>query len=314
MKKNLLCFSLTCIFMLTNLGAQAQSKKKPGKPTKQTSNSQRFSTEMSLPQILEKAEPVVENKLNGQINWTEQYVEAKGESVIDNERFKNPAQARAMATRGAVVVAQRNLLEIINGVHIVGETTVEDMIATSDKIQSRVDGVIKGAIQVGDAVVKDGLVTVTMRVPLYQKNGLAPAVYEEVEKVVEKEYKVEETPVVVQEPVTAKDTAEFKQFAFRINGKKVEPSMFPIVSDEKGNVLLDYSKLYDPKKGDFPKYLQLSKDILETTGFKKGVQVIDLIQGQDGKLVVSEEVKKKINWSKVGNVLSKIGKVALMLL
>ena len=41
-----------------------------------------------------------------------------GSSVIDNERFKLLAQAKAMAIRGATVIAQRNLLEIINGVNI----------------------------------------------------------------------------------------------------------------------------------------------------------------------------------------------------
>jgi hypothetical protein len=38
-------------------------------------------------QAQETAKPYIEEKTNGSINWTAQYIEAKGESVIDNELF-----------------------------------------------------------------------------------------------------------------------------------------------------------------------------------------------------------------------------------
>lgn len=255
-------------------------------------------------EVIRESTPIVETKPNGSVNWTEQYVEARGESVIDTERFKNTAQARAMAQRGAVVVAQRNLLEIINGVHVTGETTVKDMIATSDYIYTRVDGVIKGAQMVGEPIEKDGLIIVTMRVPLYQTDGLAAVLHDEVVKKRGEQYRVAD----------AENTGGInpEALAFNLGGKKIDPALFPIIVDENGNLLLDMSKVYDPKKGVFPKILQVGKNILSELGITKGVEVIDVISAENGKIVIDNKHVKKIDWKKVGSVAASIGKFLLM--
>jgi hypothetical protein len=115
----------------------------------------------------------------GKVDWSSQFIEAKGESVLDPERFKNPAQAKAMATRGAVVVAQRNLLEIVKGVHVQGETTVEDMMTKRDLITTRVEGIVKGAqinhpdlLQEKRKTMKILLVDPTKDIPLKTLNVL----------------------------------------------------------------------------------------------------------------------------------------------
>lgn len=261
-------------------------------------------------------EPIVDNLPKGKVDWTNQYIEAKGQSVIDTVRFKIPAQAKLMAKRGAVVDAQRNLLEITKGVRVISETTVLDMITTSDYIYSRVDGVIKNATEVGEAIEKDGYMEVTMRIPLYEKNGLAPVIYDQVVK------KMSETPTIT--PITSvptTDTAKtteitnMSNLVFNLNGKKYDPSMFPVVLDENNNVLLDYSKIYDPKKGTFPKIVSAGKSLLETVGYTKGVEVLNVIESADGKIKVNTSaVKNKINWSKIGSVAATIGKFAMALI
>jgi hypothetical protein len=288
----------------------------------------------SYDNLIKGSKPVVEKLANGSINWTQQFIEAKGQSVIDTVRFKNKAQAKAMATRGAIVEAQRNLLEIIKGVNIVGETTVEDMITTSDKIQSRVEGVVKGATQVGNAIVVDGLVEVTMRIALYSADGLAPVVADSMEKIIARETKSatpattttessttnidstkKTTPPVTNTTNTGTGSdAEMKPLVFNLNGKKIDPSLFPVITDSTGNLVLDLSKFYDPKKGKFPQYLQLGKDIAKAANFKKGVEVIDIIQNSNGKFVVSDKIKKKINWGKIATAAKKIGKFAMLFL
>jgi hypothetical protein len=253
--------------------------------------------------------PVVETTRNGSVNWTQQYITAKGQSVLDTVRWKNAAQARMMATRGAVVVAQRNLLEIVKGVNVTGETTVQDMIATNDNVYTRVDGVVKGAQQVGESIVKDGMVEVTMRMPIYETNGLAPAIYDNLPAA--------KSPEGTAARGVATDDAgveDLQKIAFNMAGKKINPSMFPLVVDEKGNVVFDFSKIYDPKSGKFPKVVKATKDILSEAGYKDAVKVLDVLDSSNGKITISDDAVKKVNWSKIGKTAAGIGKFLLMLI
>lgn len=300
-----------------------------------------------LETVLRDADPIVEKTEKGSINWSSQYVEATGVSILDTDRFKNAAQAKAMATRGAVVDAQRNLLETIKGVQVTGETTVENFMTTSDKVTTKVQGVIKGAYMVGNPrTTPDGAIEVTMRVPLYAKNGLAPAVIENVPATVQEQSKkmrrasaegavatdTESQPVTetvspasaAVTPASMKKTAAHtnslttesgKPIVFNVAGKAIDPSMFPVIFDQKGEVALDMSKLYDPNKGQFPKILQSSKEVMKNAGFQKGVEIIDLIQDKaTGQLKLADTNKSKINWSKIGNVAGKVASFLLLLI
>jgi len=264
-------------------------------------------------EILNHTEAVITPVSNGSVNWTQQYIEATGISVIDNERFKNPAQARAMASRGAVVVAQRNLLEIIKGVNVTSETKVQDMMVTSDFIYTRIDGMIKGAQQIGEAIEKNGAIEVKMRVPIYEKNGLAPIVADKIPMSGRLKAKNETAENTETKP--AKDAAEsLEQVIFNLAGKKIDPSMFPVIVDKDNNVVLDFSKYYDAKNGTFPKLIQASGKIMEELGFMQGKKVVDLLSAENGKFVIDNSNLKKVNWGKIGSTAAKIGKFLLMLI
>jgi len=84
-----------------------------------------------------EARDVVEESDYCAINWTKGYIECKGESAEGQKKYR--------AKRAAVVVAQRNLLELIKGVQIDSETTIQDGMLKSDIIRSSVSGMIKGA-------------------------------------------------------------------------------------------------------------------------------------------------------------------------
>lgn len=258
--------------------------------------------------------PYIEKEENGQINWTQQFIEAEGEGIIDNERFKNPAQARAMAIRGATVVAQRNLLEIVKGVTVTSETTVEDLIATSDKIITRIEGVVKGAQMVGQPVVADGSVRVRLRMPLYASNGLAPAVADVTPAPVGPTPTGDSAVQLANQPAGNMPKAPEKGLAFNLNGKPFDPALFPVVTDSAGNVLLDTRQIYDPTKGKFPQVVNATRQVLEAAGFKKGVEVIDVISAKDGKIVIDNKGKSKFPWDKVLNTVKTVGKFLLMLL
>lgn len=264
--------------------------------------------EISVEQVMQIATPVVQEKPNGLINWTEQYVEAKGMSVIDYDRFPNQAQARAMAIRGAIVEAQRNLLEIVQGVNVVSETKVKDMMVQSDFIYTRVEGLVKGAQQVGEPIEKDGMIEVRLRMPLYGNGGLASAVYEQATHL----------PLLQQRATTDPSAATGdvlpQGLVFMMNGKQIDPALFPLVVDQNGRILLDMTKLYDPKTGKFPRILTSTKDIMQELNMKKGVQFVEVIESVDGKIVVDPGSAKKINWEKIQKGLITAGRVLQFIL
>ncbi len=102
----------------------------------------------------------------GQINWTEQYIEATGNGIPKSTG--NPAQEKLLAQRAATADAYRQLAEVINGVQVTAETTVRNFVVESDVVRTRVQAVLKGATPVGQPnVTSDGVTQVTVRMPLY---------------------------------------------------------------------------------------------------------------------------------------------------
>jgi len=258
--------------------------------------------------IAGNSKPLVSERPNGNINWTDQFIEAKGYAALDTSKSKNMGAAKAMAIRGAVVVAQRNLLEIIKGVNVTSETTVKDMITEGDYIYTRVDGIIKGAQMVGEPIEKDGMIEVKMRVPIYQRNGLASALYNDIPA-----SKSPDVSPATQEKMSKEVQDQvLNGLAFKLNGKTFDPSMFPVVVDESGKMVFDFSKIYDPNKGDFPKIFGATEVLFKEFGFNKGVEYLDILRTEPGRIVLDNNNIKKINWGKIAKTAGSIGKFLMM--
>lgn len=112
---------------------------------------------------------------NGSINWDQGVVEAVGFGV-PSSTAKSPAQARLMARRAAIVDAQRNLLEAIEGVKVDAETTVRNFETTNDTVKTQVSGMVKGAKIVNEQSMPDGTYQVTMRINLFGQGGLSEVI------------------------------------------------------------------------------------------------------------------------------------------
>lgn len=265
--------------------------------------------------IIKGASDLVITKPNGNINWTQQYIEATGQAVLDNERFKNAAQAKLMATRGAVVVAQRNLLEIVKGVQIIGETTVQDMITTSDYIYSRVEGVVKGAQQIGEAKEKDGYIEVRLRMPIYGSESLANTLDDQALELARQKNGYEKSPLLAKEATTGEGVDGSKPIVFNVeNPGEFDPSMYPMVVDDNGKVLFDFSQYFRLKDGKFPQYLQLGKEILQAYGNQKGADIINMIQTGKGTFKIPQSSSKSVFWNKVARVAQDVGSVLFKLI
>ncbi|MDD6561862.1 MAG: hypothetical protein PUF06_01855, partial [Veillonellaceae bacterium] len=96
------------------------------------------------------------------------------DGIIRAEGISGLGQSFAVQRIAARVIAERNLAEQIHGVQIDGNTTVENAIVTSDVINAKVSGLIKGAREVSVAQDEYGYVHVIMEMPIYgASNSLA---------------------------------------------------------------------------------------------------------------------------------------------
>ena len=101
----------------------------------------------------------------GSIDWVSRKLTATGMGV-PTQKAIGQAQMRAMVRRAAVVVARRNLLEVVKGVHIDATTRVQSFMVKSDTIESRVKGVLSGSAVDKVVMNSNGTATATVSIPL----------------------------------------------------------------------------------------------------------------------------------------------------
>jgi len=251
---------------------------------------------------------IIEPQGPGEINWTQQIIKAKGWGIIDTT-LPRP-QAILMATRAAQVVAQRNLLEIIKGVRVVGETKVQDMMLKSDYVYTRIEGIVKGAQMVGEPVEKDGIIEVELAIGIYDPGGIAPIIQKELGKKLE-----------VFSSLTDKEKEEIKKISALVidaKGTGAKPALFPRIVDEKGNVLFDFAEYYNPNDPDLQKFFKvvtLTEEELKEIEGGENPYVIKASKAIHSDIVVDKKNAKKINWLKktIRSVI-KIGKILWILL
>lgn len=110
------------------------------------------------------------------VDWNDAKITVQGMGIAP-PRAVNPAQARMLARRAAVVDGYRQLAEAVQGVNVDAETTVENMMVTSDVIKTKVNAMIKGARVIAESVTPDGGYQVTMEVSMFGvSNSVAQAV------------------------------------------------------------------------------------------------------------------------------------------
>jgi outer membrane protein FlgP len=87
---------------------------------------------------------------------------ATGYAVISIQNHRNPAQQRLLAIRASKLDAYRALTEQVYGQQLDANTTVADMMVTSDTFRTRVEGVIYGAVLVSITPVGDDTYETTL--------------------------------------------------------------------------------------------------------------------------------------------------------
>jgi hypothetical protein len=172
------------------------------------------------------AQNYTENFENGKIDWSNGIIEAVGIGAPPENPI-NLAQARAMAKRAAVIVARRNLLEVVNGVRIDSKTLVKNFMVESDVIRAEVQGVLQYSQVVDISYMSDGSVeaTVAMKLTGSFSEMVLPKDIQEVEP-----EKTEETPKEAE-----KGEPAFTGLVVDARGFHIKPAMAPRIIDENGN-------------------------------------------------------------------------------
>ncbi len=95
------------------------------------------------------------------------------EGYIQVIGISEEGQSRYKAVRAATVVAQRDLLEIMEGLRLSGETTVRDGMLQSDDIRTSISGFLRGAVKCGEKYHSDRrYAEVCMKLHIRGKGGL----------------------------------------------------------------------------------------------------------------------------------------------
>ena len=118
------------------------------------------------------------DKSTGCIDWTNGILYAAGLGV-PNKKFEDPAQRHAMALRAAKLEGMRNLLEMLEGVHITSSTTVKEGMLNNDVIETQIRGKLKNVVQAGQKTMGNGSIWITVK--MYMKD-IRPILLEGVRK------------------------------------------------------------------------------------------------------------------------------------
>jgi len=170
------------------------------------------------------AQNAVETFENGKIDWTTGVASAIGIGAPPKKPI-NMAQARAMAKRAAVIVARRNLLEIIKGVRIDSTTLIKDFVVQSDIIRNKVDGYLERSQVVDIAYMSDGSVEATVAMNL--RGGFANLMLPKSIKSI--------PPIRQAQAPTGKQGEAYTGLVVDSRGFQVKPAMSLKIVDEDGN-------------------------------------------------------------------------------
>ncbi len=223
---------------------------------------------------------------SGELDWTNQIVKSIGIGVI-NPNAVNVGQARAGCLRAARVTAQRNLLEIIQGVNIDSETTVENFMTTSDVVKTQVNGVLQGAQQIGQPVYKsDGTCELTMGVRV--TGDLADILLPPPDNFGGKQDDVPSGPQKV-----------YTGLVVNAFGLGAVPAMAPKVLDEDGNELYGTSYVsrdYAVEQGvvGYAKNVDQARENPRVADNPLVLQAVEASGSKKANIVISNEDAKKL--------------------
>lgn len=205
-----------------------------------------------MPQQAQQA--CTESQEFGCIDWENGVIYALGMGV-ENPKYKTVAQKRYSAIRAAQVVAQRNLLQMVQEINITSTTQVKDGMLENEEIRTLITGKLRQSQTVGKPKLQreqDGSMTAWVTVKMHMRDimpgllGQVPFATKKYQsapaKTLDKTKAAEETKAVKKDPASIIYTG----MLIDARGTDVSPAMSPKVYDEQGKEV--YGSAYVDRK------------------------------------------------------------------
>ncbi len=162
----------------------------------------------------------------GYVNWSDGLVAATGMAVAPTN-IRTAAQGKLLARRGAIVDAQRQLVETLGSVRVDAETSLVNMMA-NDVVRTKISGLLHGSFVIPGSETWDGEIY-AVEVGLNMR-GLLPVVYEE-RKV---KFRVSETTRFT----------EYTGLVIDARGLRFAPQIMIDIRDEDGRLIYGAAEAY----------------------------------------------------------------------
>lgn len=159
----------------------------------------------------------------GRIDWSNGVVDAYGRGVPPSNPA-NSAQARAMAKKGAVDAARKNLLMIIESIHVDSNTVIKNLLERQTVMDGSLLGLVRKAYLVDVNYRSDGTVdaTLTMELGGFFTDLVLPA-------------SIQTIKPLLQPSVPDRAKGEYYTgLVIDCRGFQVKSAMAPLIMDEDG--------------------------------------------------------------------------------
>jgi hypothetical protein len=190
----------------------------------------------------------------------------------------SPAQQRLTALRAAEVAAYRRLVEIVDGVAVVGQTTVRDCSLADDTVKTAVKGFVRGARKVYEEWNPDeGMATVFMQVGLRGPDSVSEVMYASYLNAPAGRAVLQTasyTPPASHVPTARPAAAEAHDgLIVDVRSHGFRPALINRIFSGKGEALYDPSKvsqkvLVEQGAGEYTNSVEKARAALETRGVK----------------------------------------------
>lgn len=198
--------------------------------------------------------------------------------AVGNPEHRTAAQREMMANRAAVVMAQRSLVEYLEGFALVGDTLVKDGMAQYDVVRSAVSGFVKGSQIVFQEYNKEKDISIAIvKMGLHGPKGFASAIYEKMFADSKAKTALKsDKPAFKGEPVKL-DTV-YDGLIIDATEQNFRPALINRIFSAKGEVLYDPAKvsqkvLVEQGCGEYTNSVEKAKAALNSRGVKNPLVV-----------------------------------------